>query len=380
MFRSFREVKPGGQLSASELNRAFAEVERQNRISCDAPLELIKGTEGNKLRLGGRWPRWAVITDVDQYGTRDAVCYGEAAYSWQDAATDECGNFSQNLSGGSGTFNAYSDDPSIVYEVGDVVYIIPSPTAPIWIILTAAAGTGGGGDSFLVLRDNGTEFPTATGVPTIYDADLPSPQWNSSQLDFPQTAGGGTILTKCWYVDRRRAALAEEEIVAAHQIGTFDPHTFNPYRASDPRPLYGGMASTCRHDLVVTAAYGPTDSGGIHFWECQREYFRPSTKSYQTREGTCWLIDKFNFAEAFRVGNQVEADLICYLDVDGSGPKPVYKCAVTYLSSDFLVCFENRVLSRGGWFAIVGGVQQFIEKVDGSCVEATDLYTKCESD
>jgi hypothetical protein len=102
--------------------------------------------------------------------------------------------------------------------------------------------------------------------------------------------------------------------------------------------------------------------------------------AYNTRPLEFWWTDRFNNPEAARAGDKVSGTIVGYDDVDGSGVrKPIYKGLVTSISSDFLICFENRVLTRGGWFVLQSGRLIFVEKSDGVCVEATDLETPCAS-
>lgn len=51
MIRRFVQLKPGGQISAAEINRAFEEIQRSATFTVSAPLELVQGAQGNLLRV-----------------------------------------------------------------------------------------------------------------------------------------------------------------------------------------------------------------------------------------------------------------------------------------------------------------------------------------
>jgi hypothetical protein len=77
----FNRVHPGGQLSSEELNRAFAEIERQNRLIVSAPLLLTPDFQGNKLSIFMRPGMFVRITGQGSGGsggsgsTTPSYCY-----------------------------------------------------------------------------------------------------------------------------------------------------------------------------------------------------------------------------------------------------------------------------------------------------------------
>lgn len=53
MIQPFRELKAGMGLSAAELNRAFAAIEKATRVFVSPPLQLVQDEAGIRLRLAG---------------------------------------------------------------------------------------------------------------------------------------------------------------------------------------------------------------------------------------------------------------------------------------------------------------------------------------
>jgi hypothetical protein len=229
----------------------------------------------------------------------------------------------------------------------------------------------GGGESFVTIRDEGT-LGTGDDDQIYYDGRLN--EWHP-----PEWVDDNTT-EKVWYIARNYGVLAREETVQGHPIGRWNPSDENPSAANDDRRLFAGMPYSLQHDLIVIDST-PIQYGSIYFWRAKRQFYKTSSIAYQQRDTSeVWLFNKFNnSSEAFQVGHKVEATLVSFDDVDGSGVrKPLYKCEVTAISSDFLVCFMNKTLTRGGWFVIQGGRIFFMEKDgDGNCVEATDLESMC---
>lgn len=130
MIKGFADVWAGGQLSAGELNRAFAELERCARITATAPLELLVSAAGYQLRLdtsqipGGAIAKASTSTaDSDGYYTAVLEEY-DGTTPWTDGSTVKLVTLnSETITSGVRYFvrqtNVVSSGGYPVYSVGD---------------------------------------------------------------------------------------------------------------------------------------------------------------------------------------------------------------------------------------------------------------------
>jgi hypothetical protein len=134
----FRDVRPGGPLSAAELNRAMDEVERLARLTVAPPLELVRDASGLHLRLGGFVSFWAELTAGPT----------SSAYAWSEVAPDPAtpGDWVTLDAGRSGTVTrnaAYElNGQTVSLTVDDDPTRVQLWTTPFdWFVFAAPEGT-----------------------------------------------------------------------------------------------------------------------------------------------------------------------------------------------------------------------------------------------
>lgn len=116
-----------------------------------------------------------------------------------------------------------------------------------YALVTTVAATAGQSSKYVLIKNSGTQL-TIGKKQVYYDADLPSPQWDTAQFDFPETVPDGATLTPIWVVHRKRRPMYPELVVEAVKVGTFNPRF--------PLPL-GNIASASNATPIIIAMPSP---------------------------------------------------------------------------------------------------------------------------
>lgn len=74
--RQLIRLTPGGSISATEFNRAMAEIEKAIRLTVSAPLQLTEGWDAQNISLGRRQMMAVRITDHFPSGSSGGHCSG----------------------------------------------------------------------------------------------------------------------------------------------------------------------------------------------------------------------------------------------------------------------------------------------------------------
>lgn len=132
--RPFKRLRPGGQISASEINRAFSALETQDRVTGGRGLQIRHNAGGKQLHLFDLLV-WAKI-----------VCFLGGKYGWNQVQRDPTtGNWltdAEGLSGDEIKLPAYEVNGNATISAGTIVRMWLGVSQDYFLFSYCCTGTG----------------------------------------------------------------------------------------------------------------------------------------------------------------------------------------------------------------------------------------------